>query len=307
VASKRDQELQRAREARRREQLAEQRRRRMLIGGVAGGVVLAVLVIAGAFALAGNDDTSPTPPDASSTTSPTTTPTTTAKPSSVKCAKPGDLQTKAQQFPEGPSISGLTDSTYGLMIETNCGDLEIEFNPQQTPQNVANLIFLANTGATKCVPKGARCGEPSPNGKQVKVQGYFDNTLCHRLTTEGIFVLQCGDPTGTGTGNPGYAIVDEALDVAAATFEDAGDGRVIYPRGTVAMANSGPNTAGSQFFLVYEDSPLAPNYTVVGRVTKGLEILDKVADQGSTPAADGTPNQPVELIKVNSFERRPIS
>jgi cyclophilin family peptidyl-prolyl cis-trans isomerase len=127
------------------------------------------------------------------------------------------------------------------------------------------------------------------------------------LTTDGIFVLQCGDPTGTGTGSPGYTTPDENLEAVAADFEDAGNGQVIYPRGTIAMANSGPNTNGSQFFIVYKDSPLAPAYTVVGQLTKGLEIIDAVAAEGvAGGAADGKPAQALELEKVLSFERRQV-
>ena len=119
-------------------------------------------------------------------------------------------------------------------------------------------------------------------------QGYFDGTPCHRLTTEGIFVLQCGDPGGTGAGGPGYSFPDEVADDAT------------YPRGTVAMANAGPGTNGSQFFLVHQDSPLPPDYTVFGRITSGLDVLDAVAAAGSTPPSDGAPNTTVQLQTVTT-------
>jgi len=118
-------------------------------------------------------------------------------------------------------------------------------------------------------------------------KGFFDSTRCHRLTTEGIFVLQCGDPTGTGTGGPGYTIPDENL--AGAT----------YPAGTVAMANTGaPHTGGSQFFLVYAASPLPPQYTPFGSVTSGLAVLQGIAKAGendSNGPGDGAPKQPVVI------------
>lgn len=101
--------------------------------------------------------------------------------------------------------------------------------------------------------------------KSLADKGFFDNTKCHRLTTEGIFVLQCGDPEGTGKGGPGYTIADENLDALGKADQN---GQVVYPAGTVAMANTGqPGSGGSQFFLVYKDSPLAPLTPPSGRWT----------------------------------------
>ena len=120
-------------------------------------------------------------------------------------------------------------------------------------------------------------------------QNFFDNTPCHRLTTEGIFVLQCGDPTGTGTGGPGYQFAEENLTGAT------------YPRGTVAMAkSSAPGSTGSQFFLVYKDSQLPPEYTPVGKITEGLEVLDKIGKAGSEPAGDGKPKTPVNITSLKT-------
>ena len=112
-------------------------------------------------------------------------------------------------------------------------------------------------------------------------KGYFNKTHCHRLTTQGIYVLQCGDPTGTGAGGPGYAFNDENL--AGAT----------YPAGTVAMANAGPNTNGSQFFFTWKDTTLAPDYTPFGTVISGLDVLQKIAaagDDSQNGPGDGYPN-----------------
>jgi peptidyl-prolyl cis-trans isomerase B (cyclophilin B) len=125
--------------------------------------------------------------------------------------------------------------------------------------------------------------------------GYFDQTLCHRLTTKGIFVLQCGDPTASGSGGPAWQVPDENLPTPSVNT---------YPAGTVAMANSGPNTNGSQFFIVYADnSMLGPNYTVWGQITKGLDIVKAVAAKGSNNAngdGDGAPNQTFALEKVTA-------
>ena len=118
---------------------------------------------------------------------------------------------------------------------------------------------------------------------------YFDRTHCHRLTTKGIFVLQCGDPTGTGSGGPGYSFNDENL--VGAT----------YPAGTVAMANAGPNTNGSQFFFVWKDTTLPPDYTPFGRVTGGMAVLAKIAAAGEDDQngpGDGFPTLPVDISGV---------
>jgi len=123
---------------------------------------------------------------------------------------------------------------------------------------------------------------------------YYDLTHCHRLVTQRIFVLQCGDPTGTGSGGPGYSFPDENLTGAT------------YPAGTVAMANAGPSTNGSQFFFCTEDTKLSPNYTPFGRVTGGQDVLRTIAaggedDQNST--GDGFPNLPVDILHVQISPR----
>jgi peptidyl-prolyl cis-trans isomerase B (cyclophilin B) len=115
---------------------------------------------------------------------------------------------------------------------------------------------------------------------------YYDKTPCFRLTTAGIYVLQCGDPSGKGTGGPGYVYDDESLPGTT------------YPAGTIAMANSGPRTNGSQFFLVYEDTQLDPNYTVFGRITAGLDVLKEIAAGGSVPSNDGHPKLSVQIETV---------
>ena len=120
-------------------------------------------------------------------------------------------------------------------------------------------------------------------------RGYFNQTHCHRLTTQGIYVLQCGDPTGTGSGGPGYEFNDENL--AGAT----------YPAGTVAMANAGPNTNGSQFFFTWKNTTLAPAYTPFGTVVGGLDVLQRIAaagdDQQNGPG-DGYPNRYTQFYFV---------
>jgi peptidyl-prolyl cis-trans isomerase B (cyclophilin B) len=125
---------------------------------------------------------------------------------------------------------------------------------------------------------------------------FYDLTHCHRLVTERIFVLQCGDPTGTGSGGPGYAFNDENLTGAT------------YPAGTVAMANAGPNTNGSQFFLVTKDTKLSPNYTPFGVVTRGMDVLSRVdsgGDDSQNGPGDGYPNKYVGIAGVLTKPSRP--
>ena len=153
-------------------------------------------------------------------------------------------------------------TTYTGTITTNCGTIVIALDGKDAPVTVNSFAFLAD-------------------------KHFFDGTFCHRLTTAGIYVLQCGDPTGSGSGGPGYTIPDENLDAIH---------NKLYPAGTVAMANAGPDTGGSQFFLVYQDSPLAPNYTPFGQIVSGLDVLQKVAAQGTTTGGpDGFPAQPVVI------------
>jgi peptidyl-prolyl cis-trans isomerase B (cyclophilin B) len=170
--------------------------------------------------------------------------------------------------------------------------------PETTPEAAAPAVELPNAGITETnkatisfiTNQGEIVIETTPSLAPLTVnaiaalaqKNYFDNTICHRLTTEGIFVLQCGDPTGTGSGNPGFTLPDENLPQAIENN---------YPVGTVAMANAGPGTSGSQFFLVYQDTTL-PNaaYTIWGSITSGLDILKTIASAGVVGGgADGAP------------------
>lgn len=152
-------------------------------------------------------------------------------------------------------------------LETNCGAIEFAADPN-APTTVGIMAWLAN-------------------------EGFFNKTACSRLTTQGIFVLQCGDPAGDRKGGPGFKFADENLPLPGAT------GEYIYPRGTVAMANSGPDTNGSQFFLVYQDSPLPPNYTIWGNITSGLDVLENIASAGvSNGSSDGQPSQAVVISRA---------
>jgi peptidyl-prolyl cis-trans isomerase B (cyclophilin B) len=156
-----------------------------------------------------------------------------------------------------PPRSGKVD----LLVQTSRGPLTFQLNRAAAPCAVESFVSLAQ-------------------------QQYFNNTPCHRLTSGSLNVLQCGDPTGTGSGGPGYEFHDEL------------SGSEKYTRGVIAMANAGPNTNGSQFFIVYKDSTLGPNYTIFGKVTGGLRVVDKVAAKGSTPTGDGKPKLPISITSI---------
>ena len=151
-------------------------------------------------------------------------------------------------------------------LKTSAGDLTIALDSAHAPCTVSNFVSLI-------------------------AQKYFDQTACHRLTTSGIFVLQCGDPTGTGAGGPGYSFADETSP------------RMSYPAGTVAMANAGADTNGSQFFLVYDDSTsLPPNYTVFGHLDDtSLAAVRAVAKRGVEGGGpDGAPAEKVTILSAST-------
>ena len=132
-------------------------------------------------------------------------------------------------------------------------------------------------------------------------QGFFNNTKCHRLTTSpDLAVLQCGDPKGDGTGGPGYQFANEYPTDQYPANDPKLKQPVVYPRGTLAMANAGPNTNGSQFFLVYKDSQLPPDYTVFGKIQDdGLATLDKIAKAGVSGGGDDGP--PATEVTIKSM------
>jgi peptidyl-prolyl cis-trans isomerase B (cyclophilin B) len=182
----------------------------------------------------------------------------------------GGQTTTPESTPEAaPAVdlpnAGITESNKAtISFTTNQGEIVIETTPSLAPLTVNAIAALAQ-------------------------KNYFDKTICHRLTTEGIFVLQCGDPTGTGTGGPGFNIPDENLPEAVENN---------YPAGTVAMANAGPGTSGSQFFLVYQDTTLGPDYTIWGSITSGLDILQTIASAGVVDG--GTDGAPVTGVTIES-------
>jgi peptidyl-prolyl cis-trans isomerase B (cyclophilin B) len=161
-------------------------------------------------------------------------------------------------------------------METNQGDIGLMLDNGKSPCTVNSFASLAN-------------------------QGFFNDTTCHRLTTSAsLSVLQCGDPTAKGTGGPGYQFPNEYPTNQYQPDDPKLADPVLYPRGTLAMANAGPDTNGSQFFLVYKDSQLPPNYTVFGTIDEtGLATLDKIAGAGTADGAqDGKPKSDVKITSL---------
>ncbi len=179
----------------------------------------------------------------------------------VTCQYPSAGQ--AAKAVDPPDTQAPTGDPVSATISTDQGDIPVTLDTKATPCTVNSFLSLAD-------------------------QGYFDDTPCHRLTTAGIFVLQCGDPTGTGTGGPGYSFGDEL-----STQEK-------YPAGTLAMANAGPDTNGSQFFIVFADTDLPPAYAVFGTVSAdGLKVVQEIAAAGvAGGGADGPPATPVTITGV---------
>lgn len=163
-----------------------------------------------------------------------------------------------------PSMQIDATKKYSAVLHTSAGDITIEFNAKATPITVNNFVSLARSG-------------------------FYNNTIFHRIIKG--FMIQGGDPVGNGTGGPGYRFDDEPF-----TGE--------YTRGTVAMANAGPNTNGSQFFIMHADQPLPKNYVIFGHVTSGMNVVDAIASAAVQPYGEGsTPVNPVTVTSVDVSEK----
>ncbi len=223
-------------------------------------VPVLLLLATAALAGCGDDDSGGSATDTSSDTSETSAPA-----QDVSCDYPADQFGAAKENeppPSAPTVAGEVTAT----VATTIGDMTFTLDADKAPCTVNSFVSLAQ-------------------------QNYFNGTHCHRMTTQGIFVLQCGDPTASGTGGPGYTIPDEL------------DGSEAYPAGTLAMAKtSAPDSGGSQFFIVYEDTQLPPDYTVFGTVDEAtVAAISQVASQGtddSNGPGDGAPKQDVEIETV---------
>ncbi|MEX0705501.1 MAG: peptidylprolyl isomerase [Nitriliruptoraceae bacterium] len=159
-----------------------------------------------------------------------------------------------------PPLSIDTSVSYSATIHTNRGDITVDLFADEAPVTVNNFLFLAQ-------------------------EGFYDGVIFHRVIEN--FMIQGGDPTGTGRGGPGYTFRDE-LDASAKRG---------YPAGTLAMANAGPNTNGSQFFIVHRDAGLPPAYAVFGMTTEGGSVVDDIAT-----TATGANDRPVEDVVISTIE-----
>ncbi|MDZ5662110.1 peptidylprolyl isomerase [Nocardioides sp. zg-1308] len=189
----------------------------------------------------------------------------TAAGETATCDYPADGQQPAREV-EAPDTEAQAEGTVAATITTNFGDIGLTLDAAAAPCTVNSFVSLAE-------------------------QGFYDDTPCPRIgDQEGFGILQCGDPTGTGSGGAGYSFADELT------------GDETYPAGTLAMANAGPNTNGSQFFLVFLDSQFPPSYTVFGTIDEaGIGVIEDIAAEGndaSSPAGGGAPNKDVTIEKV---------
>jgi peptidyl-prolyl cis-trans isomerase B (cyclophilin B) len=264
----------------RRAQRAKARRRYAVAGGAAA-VVLVVGIVALIVTLSNRDErigTTATPSTPARTGTPAmphrsdkliTPPVRpTPLPASVDCQYPAH-QTPAR--PVRPPLAGSTSArgTVQVIMQTSAGTVDLTLDRALAPCTVNSFVSLAK-------------------------QGFYTNTPCHRLVTNpGLHVLQCGDPTGSGAGGPGYTIPDEVFP------------QLTYGRGYVAMANTGqPDSGGSQFFLIYGRTQLPPQYTVFATISPaGLKVLDQIAKAGDDGSLEpspggGKPNQPVTITSV---------
>jgi peptidyl-prolyl cis-trans isomerase B (cyclophilin B) len=259
VTSNRDRQRANAR-ARLEREMAERaehrRRRRRTQTAIAIGAGSLVVVLGAVWIVVGLGDNKK-----KTTASPSASASTSAAPASCtwnpvidpsaspKPSMPAELRDVGTPPTSGEPRTG----TQLMTMTTNLGVIKIEVDTAHAPCAAQSFTYLA--------------------GKK-----FFDNSKCHRMVTTGIYVLQCGDPTATGRGGPTYRFEEENLPT---------NKRPAYPEGVVALANSGqPGTSGSQFFIVYKDTDLQANYTVLGHVTEGLDIIKKVAEAGVVPAAD---------------------
>jgi peptidyl-prolyl cis-trans isomerase B (cyclophilin B) len=241
------------------------RRDKMRPLGVVLATVVVLVVIVGGIWFAVTRDNSEDENVAEDTTAAEETPTETSGPYTGT----GDAA-KEVPLPDGENIpqEGTTDVT----LHTTAGDIGITLNHEQAPTAAFAIQHLVESG-------------------------FYDDTICHRVVvSDGMKILQCGDPSGQGSGGPGFSFPDEY----PVGDEDAGDG--LYTRGVLAMANSGPDTNGSQFFLVDDDSQLTNDYTIFGSISEdGLATLDKIIEENAdTEGADGNGGQPDPEVRITS-------
>jgi peptidyl-prolyl cis-trans isomerase B (cyclophilin B) len=183
-----------------------------------------------------------------------------------------------------------------LPAEAAQGAKEVGKPPVKPVKGKYKMTMHTTLGTIVAAVDGTKAACTVNSFKYLASKKFFNNTNCHRLVTEGIKVLQCGDPTGTGTGGPSYGFANENVPKAGKS------GQATYKRGVIAMAHSSaPNSNGSQFFIVYGDSPLPADYTVFGEITKGMDVVDSVAKAGAAPADQTGNTAPKKKIEIKDL------
>lgn len=254
---------------------AESRRNRQVLGIVLIVVVVVAGLVAVSFALKKDKSPVATAAAAQGTKAPATSAAPALATPVAGCVAPPAVPTdhRVRTLPNQKTAAG---KTFIATVSTNCGVITMELDGTKAPQTVASFLSLAKSG-------------------------YWADSPCHRLTTaaDGIFVLQCGDPTGTGNGTPGYGF---GVENAPANF--------IYPAGTLAMARTqDPNSNGGQFFIVYQQTTISDptGYSIFGKITSGMGIVDKIAAAGASPPdanQNTAPLQPISILAVNVTEKK---
>ncbi|HZC93681.1 MAG TPA: peptidylprolyl isomerase [Mycobacterium sp.] len=271
------------------ERRAQQARRRRMLA-IVGGSVAAVVVVAAVVAtvILTNQEHKNKQSSASGSSSASAAPSSSAGTPALPSFKPAaDLGANCQYPPSAEQASKPVKPPRQGKVPTDPAQVSVSM---VTNQGHIGLL-LANNESPCTVNSFASLAS----------QKFFDDTKCHRLTASPTSaVLQCGDPTGDGTGGPGYQFANEYPTDQYKPEDPAAHEPVIYPRGTLAMANSGPNTNGSQFFMVYKDTQLPPEYTIFGKIQPdGLATLDKIAKGGvAGGGADGPPATDVTIKSV---------
>ena len=259
------------------EDRAATRRRALRIGLIVAGALAAVFVVVfvvsqfsdddddqAAVDTAGDETLSSEPADETVESVVETTIETTVPAATVDCPPEEGTDEPQQSFDAPPPMCLEDGVEYDAVVTTNMGEFTIALDQEQAPNTVNNFVFLSRNM-------------------------YYDDTVCHRIIPE--FVVQCGDPTATGTGGPGYQFADE--------LPAQGD----YQIGSVAMANSGPDTNGSQFFIITGDqgTALPPNFSLFGQVIEGFDSTVLAMEAAGSPS--GEPSEPVEIISITIVER----
>ncbi|MGB3686254.1 MAG: peptidylprolyl isomerase [Ornithinimicrobium sp.] len=230
---------------------------------------LLTILLVGAVSACSSDVTAEVPREPADSASPDDADRTTG--ARVDCSEPPPIPEEVPSFALTQAPAATAPDVAVVQLDTTCGPITLELDGVQAPQTVASFLLLTEGG-------------------------FYVDSPCHRLVDGGTQVLQCGDPTGTGRGGPGYTF----------GIENApSDG--FYPRGTIAMARSqDPNSNGSQFFIVFGDTSLpleGGGYTIFGKVTGGMEIVDHIADQGVDGGGiEGMPAQLISILDVRAEE-----